>query len=231
MIRRFALTPFFTLPFLLPACADDRPPVESLALEARGGLPGGGPGFDPAGETGDNHCVVDGIDLNAALGISEAILIIGLCEDVSVGEFYVPFATWFTNQEGGAEDTPVVYPAGYTPSAAGPIDDFLSKVVAMRYVVGDKTYVVPGAGSAVQTTVGTLWGDGFFPESWSSFPAVVFAPRLPPLRPGSHEIDVFIELAERHCDGLGDDDLWNCIPAGENYWFTQPVHVAPRRAP
>lgn len=42
--------------------------------------------------------------------------------------------------------------------------------------------------------------------------------KLPPLPPGEHTYDAFVEMSARSCDGLGtregEPGLINCLPAG-----------------
>ena len=106
------------------------------AWGAAGGLPGTGEkSFNPAGNTGDNHCVSpEGVDANELLGISEQLVLPGVCDGVQAGEFYVFFnALWYMNTSWEA------VPADYTPSAPTPLEDFVSKVRSMTFVVDPGT--------------------------------------------------------------------------------------------
>jgi hypothetical protein len=106
------------------------------AWAAAGGLPGtGDTSFNPAGNTEDNHCVSpEGVDANELLGISEQLVLPGVCDVVQAGEFYVFFnAVWDMNTSWEA------VPADYTPSAPTPLQDFISKVRSMTFVVDPGT--------------------------------------------------------------------------------------------
>ena len=97
----------------------------ATAWGATGGLPGTGDrSFNPAGNTGDNHCISpEGVDANELLGISEQLVLPGVCDVVQAGDFYVYFnAPWSLNSSWEA------VPADYTPSAPIPLQDFLAKV-------------------------------------------------------------------------------------------------------
>jgi hypothetical protein len=79
-------------------------------------------------------------------------------------------------------------------------------------------------------TVETFWaGTDFFPEDWMDLPAPAFLPELPPLPPGDYEVEIHLELSAPWCDGLTDDPLWSCLPAGETYIFSQFFTVVPGR--
>ena len=82
----------------------------------------------------DGHCVTgDGIDLNEVLAVSETIVLHPDCYEVDAGEIYIPLGYWMMAKS--YESVPSPHPlAGSTP-----IEDFLAKVVAVRYVVDPDT--------------------------------------------------------------------------------------------
>src|SRR5262245_61319479 len=101
--------------------------------------------FNPASDTEGNHCINRfGADVNAALGVSEQILLPG-CLTVNSGEFYIPYSGfWNVNSVDGVSGFPLVYPEGYVPAKPAPVDDLISKT-SLKYVVdGYKTYLYPG---------------------------------------------------------------------------------------
>jgi hypothetical protein len=198
----------------------------ATAWGARGGLPGtGDKSFNPAGNTGDNHCVGPeaGVDANELLGISQALV---PCEDVQAGEFYVPLTTgsWTMNTFWEA------VPAGYTPSAPTPLEDFASKVRSMTYVVDPGTKQEHSYRYAAQDIMDVRSIHDFLPETGPDWPIALFLAELPPLPPGDHRIGAYIEMSARHCDGLGTDPAFNCVGAGITYLGWCPFTVVPRAA-
>ena len=103
---------------------------------ATSGLPGtGDKSFNPAADSEGNHCVSpEGVDANELLGISEHLIVPGACDVVKTGEFYVPLTSSWTMNASWEE-----VPAGYTPSAPTPLEDFLSKVRSMTFTVDPGT--------------------------------------------------------------------------------------------
>ena len=100
-------------------------------------------------------------------------------------------------------------PAGFVPAGATPLDDFLAKFVAAKYVVDPgtrqaKTYVFPKSSR--------LWTGQV-----DGLPAVTTATLglLQPLSPGQHLVEVYWGMSAQHCDALGDVIADNCLPAGE----------------
>ena len=187
------------------------------ASAASGGLPGTGDmSFNPAADSEGNHCVSpEGVDANALLGVSEHLVIASdACGPVRTGEFYVPYnpACW------GANTSWDVVPADYTPAAPTPVEDFLSKVRAITYVVDPGT---PRARS-YRFRAGDVLTVGhdreLFPVSGTDQLWVCSLAKLPPLPPGAHTFDAYVEMSARSCDGFGTREggpgLINCIPAG-----------------
>ena len=205
----------------LSACVDGALPLGAEVREERGSA---------AAAKAGHHCFTPwGVDLNESLGIDDAIVDPD-CTEIAAGEHFIPLAFWFTNQAGGTEDTPLTYPAGYTPSTAAPMDDFLAKLVSIRYVARptQRTASYQGTSALIFVPVEAIWGgSGFFPDSWMGFTTAVFVPRLAPMPPGDYEIDLYFTLSAEHCDGLGDVPEENCMPAGELLWWTFAVTITP----
>jgi hypothetical protein len=198
------------------------------AWGAAGGLPGtGDTSFNPAGNTGDNHCVSpEGVDANQVLGISDQLVLPGACGDVQTGEFYALFtANWSMNASWEA------VPADYTPSAPTPLEDFTSKVRSYTFVVDpgtkhEATYRFPAQDILEVRTV-----RDFFPETGPAWPVAFFLAKLPPLSPGAHLVGGSIEMTARHCDGLGTDPAVHCLGAGTTQLGVCPLTVVSRDAP
>jgi hypothetical protein len=181
------------------------------AWAATGGLPGtGDKSFNPAADSESNHCVSpEGVDANELLGISEQLVLPGVCDVVQAGEFYVYFnAPWSLNSSWEA------VPADYTPSAPTPLEDFISKVRSMTYVVDPGTKHERSYSFAAQDIMDVRSIHDFFPETGPDWPVALFLATLPPLPPGDHRLGAVIEMSARHCDGLGTDPAAHCLGAG-----------------
>jgi hypothetical protein len=201
----------------------------SAAWGAAGGLPGtGDKSFNPAGNTGNNHCVSpEGVDANKLLGISEPLFLPGVCGDViKAGEFYVPLGTGWLTMNTFWE----AVPADYTPSAPTPLADFTSKVRSMIYVVDPRTKHERSYRFRARDIMDVRTIHDFFPQTGPDWPVALFLPKLPPLPPGDHHLSTSIEMSARSCNGLGTDP-GNCLPAGITRLQVCPFTVVPRNAP
>jgi hypothetical protein len=195
------------------------------AWGAAGGLPGTGTkSFNPAGNTGNNHCVSpEGVDANAVLGISEQLLLPGICDNVQTGEFYAFFnAVWYMNTFWE------FVPAGYTPSAPTPLQDFTSKVRSVTFEVDPGTKRAHSYRYRAQDIMDVRTIHDFFPITGPNWPIAFFLAKLPPLPPGAHQVAFSIEMSARHCDGLGTDPAVHCLGAGTTRLGACPFTVVPR---
>ncbi|MER7754561.1 hypothetical protein [Kitasatospora sp. NPDC097643] len=168
----------------------------------------------------DHHCVFEGIDLNAFLGVSERLIGPPPCREAFVGERWVRTLPGWGTATGpdGA-----VYPAGYTPSRPAPMDDFLAKLQGVRIVqdIGTRQEWSVTVGPEIVRRVDTV--DDQIIANFASHP-------LRPLSAGPHTSTVFMRLSAEHCDGLGDNPDDHCLPAGEfQYTGNTPVTFFPRR--
>ena len=182
------------------------------ASAATGGLPGtGDKSFNPAGNTGDNHCVTpEGVDANELLGISQPLFMPGVCDVFEAGEFYVPLGSGWLNMNAFWETVP----ADYTPSAPTPLEDFTSKVRSMIYVVDPGTTRERTYRFRAQDIMDVRTLHDFFPQTGPDWPVALFLPKLPPAPIGDHRVATSIDMSARSCDGLGTDPAVNCLPAG-----------------
>jgi hypothetical protein len=178
----------------------------SLALGAGGASASR---VDPPGHQGANQCIFfSGVDLNELFGVPEQFTHF-FCRELSAGEHWRPFAPWIADD--GVDS---VYPAGYVPSRALPIEDFVAKLTVRVVTDGgthqQKTYVFSPV-EAVRTDI-TL--DQLDPDAphWAM---AVTMPRMKPLSVGAHTYEVTWVLSAQHCDGLGGVVEDNCLPAGE----------------
>jgi hypothetical protein len=198
------------------------------AWGAAGGLPGtGDKSFNPAGNTGNNHCISpEGVDANKLLGISEQLVVPGFCDVVQAGEFYGFLnASWSMNSSWEA------VPADYTPSAPTPLADFTSKVRSVSFVVDPGTKREHSYRYRAQSIIDVRTTHDFFPVTGPDWPIAFFLAKLPPLPPGDHRIAFSIEMSARHCDGLGTDPALNCLGAGTTKVTVCPFTVVARNAP
>lgn len=180
------------------------------AWGATGGLPGtGNSSFNPAGDSEGNHCLSpNGADVNELLGVSEFLLVPGACEDLEAGEFYILFGpgSWMMGPAW------LEVPGDFVPSAPTPLEDFLAKVRSFTFTVDPGTPRERSYRFQASDIVEVISLQDLF-EEVPDFPVAVFLGKLPPLAPGDHRVAYFIEMADRHCDGLGSG-LENCLAAG-----------------
>jgi len=177
---------------------------------------------DPPGHRDANHCVTGlGVDLNELFGVSDQFLARG-CNVVSAGEHWIRSAEWITN---GSDDP--VYPAGYVPARPAPIEDFLSKLIAVKIVVDggtrqQQTYVFsPGQVERTDVTA-----DQLQPGLWDpGTPMAIALPRMAPVSVGPHTSEPILVLSAKHCDGFFTDEARSCLPAGETSYVARPFQV------
>lgn len=157
-----------------------------------------------AGAKKQNHCINPvGIDLNEFFGTQDAF-ITPFCTTAHTGDKWRPFVRWVV------ADTFEVIPEGYVPARPTPLEDFLSKFVSVRYVIDAGTKKERTFEFAVSDLILSVID---LPDN-TSF--VGFTPRLRPLPPGNHSIDIFITVTAETWDGLGLEPGVNSAPAGES---------------
>ena len=163
-----------------------------------------------------NHCITpDGFNLNEIYGISLQI-VTRFCSEVGSGEQWVsPGAPWIMS---GAFDA---VPEEFEPAGETPLEDFLAKFEAIKYVIDpdtkhEKTVVFPHDGNLF-TGPGTLFGA--LPEEDLDVVSPITLGALKPLSVGEHAVRVFWRLSAMHCDGLGDVVDENCLP-GEEFLYS-----------
>jgi hypothetical protein len=164
-----------------------------------------------------NHCISpDGHDLNELYGIPQQI-VTGFCPEVNAGERWTaPGAPWIMNWS--FEEVP----DGFVPAGATPLEDFIAKFKAIKYVIDagtaqETTLIYPIHPTGPDLWVGTLELDfGAGPED---FPAVNPAPlsSVRPLSIGEHTVDTYwvFDSDSPHCDGFGKVIEENCLGPGE----------------
>ncbi|MFE2285432.1 hypothetical protein ACFXDJ_14800 [Streptomyces sp. NPDC059443] len=170
--------------------------------------------------TPDHNCVFEGENLNTLLGVGERLLGPPPCREAFADERWVrTFPSWGT----ATGPAGALYPADYTPARPGPMDDFTSKLRGVRIVqdIGTHREWSVTAGPEVVRNITLFEGHPF--ANFASAP-------LRPLSLGSHTTTVFMNLSAEHCDGLGEDRVEHCLPAGEfPYTGHARVHSFPRR--
>lgn len=176
--------------------------------------------LDPPGHLDGNRCVnASGVDLNDLYAVSEQFRIFE-CRVISPGEHWIRPIWWITNFESGS-----VYPPGYVPAQAAPFDDFVSKLIAVVFVIDggtdrERTYIFD-ASAIVRTDIHAEQLD---PGAWGApYPMASLLPRLRPLSIGEHFVEAFIVLSAEHCDGFSTDSNLSCLPAGETQFSGHPV--------
>ena len=152
-----------------------------------------------------------GVSLNALFGVPEQF--VGpICTGLTAGEHWRPISSYF-----GAETADAVYPPGYVPLHANPIDDVLAKitikVVIDRGTSQEKAYTFDSSDEAFHLDVRIHDLNPAFPD----IPSFFVIPRMAPLSPGHHTHQVIWILSAQHCDGLSTDEAESCALAGNEY--------------
>jgi hypothetical protein len=176
-----------------------------------------------AGPTRDNNCVhpSSGVSLNELFGVPEQFVSL-ICEGLTAGEHWRPVVSYF-----GADASDAVYPQGYVPLHANPVDDFLAKITLKVVIDGgtsqQKTYTFsPTDEDAFRTDVRIHDLNPAFPD----IPSFFIIPRMAPLSPGHHTYEFIWVLSAPHCDGLSTDEDVSCLPAGEFSFGVRPADVS-----
>ena len=170
----------------------------------------------------DNNCVhpISGVNLNELFGVPEQLVY--ACGGPTAGEAWRPFIGYF-----GAEASDAVYPPGYVPLHASPVDDVLAKTLIRVVVDGgtrqEKTYTFsPSDEDAFHTDLTIHDINPAFPD----LPGFIVIPRMAPLSPGHHTSQIIWVLSAAHCDGTSADFDASCLPAGENAGALRPFDVS-----
>lgn len=175
---------------------------------------------DPPGNRDGNHCInASDVDLNDLYGASEQFRVFE-CRVTSAGEHWIRPIWWITNFQADS-----VYPAGYVPAQAAPVDDFVSKLTAVEVVIDggtrrERKFVFDG--SAIVRT--DIHAEQVEPGAWGApYPMASILALLPPLSVGEHFLEAFVVLSAEHCDGFTTDPDFSCIPAGATQFLGHPV--------
>ncbi len=173
---------------------------------------------DPPGHQANDCVHPSGVSFNELFAVPEQFWN-RFCNDLSAGEHWRPTGAWVF-----AEGADAIYPPGYVPLAADPLDDFLAKVTIKMVIDGgtnrEKTYLFSPA-EAVRTDVRLAQLNPRFPD----LPTAFMMPRMVPLSRGHHTHELIVVLVAKHCDGLTDDES-SCAPAGEYSYSVRATDVA-----
>jgi hypothetical protein len=181
------------------------------------------PPANAAQPTRDNNCVhpSSGVSLNELFGVPERF--VGpICEGLTAGEHWRPLLNYF-----GTDASDAVYPPGYVPLHANPVDDVLEKttvkVVIDRGTRQQKTYTFsPTDEDAFRTDVRIHDLNPSFPD----LPSFFIIPCMAPLSPDHHTYEFIWVLSAPHCDGISADFDVSCLPAGEFSLSVRPADVS-----
>ena len=197
----------WSLPLLAQSFGDWRP-VQAL------GLQGGTATASAERPTRESDCVnpASRISLNDLFGVPEQFVLPALiCRDpLTAGEHWRAIWSYF-----GADAASAVYPQGYVPLYANPVDDILAKLTIAVIVDGgtsqQKTYTFfPTDTDTFRTDVRIHDLNPAFPD----IPSFFIIPRMAPLSPGHHTYQLLWVQSARHCDGTSTDEGRSCLPAG-----------------
>jgi hypothetical protein len=140
--------------------------------------------------------------LNELFDVSDQIVYF-FCPTVDAGQHWTFTIPWFMNTSFES------VPPEFVPAGDTPLEDFVAKFVAVKYVVDpgteeEKTYVFPNS-------------DMLWTGVLADLPAVntLTLGSVQPLSVGQHLVEVYWEFSALHCDGLAANLEENCIPAGE----------------
>lgn len=198
---------------------NDGAPISNDVRGKRGGTPGPGGSldFDPAADTGGNSFVLNGVDWNEVLGVSEQILWNNLAQNqVHPGEFVLNRVSWILNAEYPPEVRAALDAAGYVYGGETPAEDFLAKV--------DHVYAIIDAGMPQERhliwepdgsiSYGSAWDYGL--DLFGFLETDVFLSgwaKIPPQNPGVHQVTTGLVMAGLHNDGYGTEP-WNFLMPG-----------------
>jgi hypothetical protein len=161
------------------------------------------------------HCITPtGVDLNERYGVSETI-ITPFCANLSSGRPWTVSNGWFMSP------TFTAMPAGFEPAGETPIEDFIAKLIGVKYVVD------PGTSKEKTYVFGKDEDIGIFDDGVTVVANLVSLGTLKPLRIGDHVVDSYLLFSAMHCDGFGDVVTDNCLPTGETLFSSVVFEVTP----
>lgn len=166
----------------------------------------------------ENHCISPIGDLNELYGISQQI-VNRFCPEVDSGERWTaPGPPWLVNTSFE------VVPADFVPAGATPLEDFVAKFVALKYVID--------RGTAQERTLVYPTGPRLWTGIIEDFPAVSPAPlsSVRPLSVGGHTVDTYWVMGALHCDGFAAVVGENCLGPGEVFYLSVQFEVTPGAA-
>jgi len=152
------------------------------------------------------HCIaLNGVDINANLGILSAAVVAPYCPEMKAGDWWVPAQFWF-----GAKTWEQV-PDGFEPAGDTPVEDFIAKFVSIRYVVDQ--------GTTQEFSVEFANGPSLWTDEHPTNPDIELASAMTlgtirPLSVGTHSVTSFWTFSDDQCDGLSDVFEESCFPAG-----------------
>ena len=173
---------------------------------------------------GAPHCVSPppaNLDLNELHGIA-AQIVAAFCPQLNAGQPWTVAQRWFVLK------TFALVPEGFEPAGETPLEDFLAKFAAVKYVIDpgtsqEKTVVFPNDGTLF-TRPATVFPGGSPNREYVT--PITLGP-LQPLSVGDHAVDVSWVFRAMHCDGIAANIDENCLPAGETRILTVQFEVTP----
>lgn len=195
-------------------------------------------GFNPAGDSEGAQCLnLLGVDLNVLFDVSEPF-VNRACHEVGSGGFYIANNHVILNSEYSDELRQELEDMGYPFLGATPSEDLRQKLVSIRFEVKNNATGKIHHYEFSPFEIANEWdyihddplvcGDFFLaacPVALSS-PMIAFLPKLPPLPPGSYQIDMYYALSEPFNGGFGTSpgSLYN-FDAGETLVFANFLNV------
>lgn len=168
---------------------------------------------------------------------------------IPAGSQFATDSAWITNKTypKPIADGLGAMPGGYHFASNSPMEDFLSKIIEVKYVVLDFVTGDPVTqfafdprtifrraqwgdllgGRSIDPIVDPALGLGLDEAAVRRLPLTSLPGIASPLPAGSYLVQTVWTLSERHCDGLGLDPDNNCLAAGDNLMRVSRFDVFP----
>jgi hypothetical protein len=154
------------------------------------------------------------VNLNERYGVSDTI-VAPFCTEVNSGRRWTVSNAWFMNYSFEA------VPEGFEAAGATPLDDFIAKLIGVKYVVD------PGTKKEKTYVFGNDDDLGIVDDGIGIIANAVTLGVLKPLSVGDHVVDSYLLFSAMHCDGYGAVVAENCLPAGEVLFSSVTFTVTP----
>ena len=163
---------------------------------------------DPLGRNATECRNEFGVDLNVLFDVPEQF-VYGGCTSVTAGARWRPLSLWYVNTLYDA------VPPGFIPAGTTPLEDLKAKLKAVKVVIDRGTSRQSTVVVSPEAALRTDRSFRDFSLNDYPYPMAVTIPRMAPLRPGEHKVEVVWTLIAQHCDGFTDVEEYSCLPSGD----------------